>query len=331
MLNLIKFRILFILLLNSSSALATSLDTNQLTSVEKCSHILTLYPDAIESFDVQSNTLVFKNGHRSFCDDGQVYNLIQNLDYQKQMSQVDLSDILLQAYPDHYMAPITEKNYSPGRFRHDQLLINTYLNINALSKTDLLKSAKDDLTIDDVKILARYLQMEIVKVKFLGFDINMNQRNGAAEALARVGRRLEKDFPQGAKWLISNRNMSGGFNMRFISGTKRLSSHSWGIAVDFTLKNATPNLKWFDSYWKWIAVCAPNLKCSPARTDEGAKYRRDLSEELLDVQIYPLNFDHFPPEIVQVFADEGYIWGGHWHHFDTMHFEYRPEFFTHQK
>jgi hypothetical protein len=30
-------------------------------------------------------------------------------------------------------------------------------------------------------------------------------------------------------------------------------------------------------------------------------------------------------EIVAIFERHGFIWGGRWSHFDTMHFEYRPE------
>jgi hypothetical protein len=30
-------------------------------------------------------------------------------------------------------------------------------------------------------------------------------------------------------------------------------------------------------------------------------------------------------EIVLTFERHGFIWGGKWGHFDTMHFEYRPE------
>jgi hypothetical protein len=32
-----------------------------------------------------------------------------------------------------------------------------------------------------------------------------------------------------------------------------------------------------------------------------------------------------PPEIVAIFERHGFIWGGKWRHYDTMHFEYRPE------
>jgi hypothetical protein len=38
--------------------------------------------------------------------------------------------------------------------------------------------------------------------------------------------------------------------------------------------------------------------------------------------------NRIPHEAVEVFERHGFIWGGKWGHFDTMHFEYRPEFFV---
>lgn len=35
-----------------------------------------------------------------------------------------------------------------------------------------------------------------------------------------------------------------------------------------------------------------------------------------------------PQEIVDAFEAEGFVWGGRWFHYDTMHFEYRPELFA---
>jgi len=33
-------------------------------------------------------------------------------------------------------------------------------------------------------------------------------------------------------------------------------------------------------------------------------------------------------EIIDIFERRGFIWGGKWSHYDTMHFEYRPELLT---
>jgi hypothetical protein len=35
--------------------------------------------------------------------------------------------------------------------------------------------------------------------------------------------------------------------------------------------------------------------------------------------------NRIPMEIVAIFEKHGFIWGGKWYHYDTMHFEYRPE------
>ena len=35
--------------------------------------------------------------------------------------------------------------------------------------------------------------------------------------------------------------------------------------------------------------------------------------------------NRMPKEIVDIFERHGFIWGGKWYHYDTMHFEYRPE------
>ncbi len=35
--------------------------------------------------------------------------------------------------------------------------------------------------------------------------------------------------------------------------------------------------------------------------------------------------NRIPAKIVEIFEKHGFIGGGKWHHYDTMHFEYRPE------
>lgn len=83
---------------------------------------------------------------------------------------------------------------------------------------------------------------------------------------------------------------AGGYYWRPIAGTTRLSLHSFGIAIDLGGSNA--------DYWLW-----------DARGNEGRFTWRN----------------RMPWEIVEIFERHGFIWGGKWHHYDTMHFEYRPE------
>lgn len=108
----------------------------------------------------------------------------------------------------------------------------------------------------------------------------------AARALERVARRLAP--------LLSERpdlrpylKTEGGFAWRRIAGEDRLSAHAFGIAIDLDARRAP--------YWRWS-----RLRPHPRQRD-------------------------YPPEIVAAFEAEGFIWGGKWHEYDLMHFEYRPE------
>jgi peptidoglycan L-alanyl-D-glutamate endopeptidase CwlK len=110
---------------------------------------------------------------------------------------------------------------------------------------------------------------------------------GAAEALRAVVDELEALGPEFLPYLM---DPGGSFNYRRVLGTERLSAHSYGIAVDINVAKS--------NYWRWVYG---------AETD---------------------NVDYvnqIPYEIVEIFERHGYIWGGKWYHYDTMHFEYRPE------
>ena len=78
---------------------------------------------------------------------------------------------------------------------------------------------------------------------------------------------------------------AGTFNCRAVKDTGNRSAHAWGIAIDINTK--------FADYWLWA---------------NNGTYRSRI-----------------PFEIVRIFERHGFIWGGKWGHFDTMHFEYRPE------
>ena len=98
-------------------------------------------------------------------------------------------------------------------------------------------------------------------------------------------------------------NNSSCFNFRFISHTTRVSKHGLGLAVDInTLYN--PYTKMADG----VRIVEPAT--GEAYLDREADFPYKITEGDL---------------CWQLFAEHGFIWGGRWYHYDTMHFEYRPE------
>jgi len=119
--------------------------------------------------------------------------------------------------------------------------------------------------------------------------IRVTRINGVAARLRAVSAELAKLPRSFDRYLMP---ASGGFNCRQIAGTNRLSAHAFGIAVDIAIAPA--------DYWRW------------AQRTSGSRAE-------------PLYRNRVPIEIVDIFERHGFIWGGKWFHFDTMHFEFRPE------
>jgi hypothetical protein len=82
--------------------------------------------------------------------------------------------------------------------------------------------------------------------------------------------------------------IAGTYNCRAVADTGQPSPHGYGIAIDLNIT--------FSDYWYW----RPHSGRIPYR-------------------------NRVPQEIVAIFEKHGFIWGGKWYHYDTMHFEYRPE------
>ncbi len=124
------------------------------------------------------------------------------------------------------------------------------------------------------------------KIEFFGKRYSVHPL--AHEPLKRVIARLAP-LVRKQRWLaVFLKDMGGTWNWRPIAKSETLSTHAWGIAVDLNVKRA--------HYWQWQRPKQP-LKWA----------------------------NKFPQEIVDAFEAEGFIWGGRWIHYDTMHFEYRPE------
>ena len=126
-----------------------------------------------------------------------------------------------------------------------------------------------------------------------GRKVPFNRVNGAAEALAAVGRELA-GTPELARYMSRT---NGSFNYRVVAGTTRKSPHSYGTAIDFALPRD------LGMYWQWSG-CRAGQNCPyPPRLLNDPTLRR----------------------VVEVFEKHGFIWGGKWRHYDSVHFEYRPE------
>jgi hypothetical protein len=124
--------------------------------------------------------------------------------------------------------------------------------------------------------------------KLVGQTIRITRVNEVDKKLMQVSEELD-EHPEWKKYLV---NIGGTFLWRNIHGTNRHSMHSFGMTVDINTD--------YSDYWEWACHC----------TDESndVKYKNRI-----------------PQGIVDVFEKYGFIWGGKWYHYDTMHFEYRPE------
>ena len=131
------------------------------------------------------------------------------------------------------------------------------------------------------------VRQHLVSVDWFGQKIPFTSVNGAAAHLANVAKEFQ-EHPELHKYLSN----ASSFYWRKVRGANRQSAHSYGIAIDINTS--------YSNYWLWA--------------NRGVNETDSIRYE-----------NRIPLEIVQVFERNGFIWGGRWYHYDTMHFEYRPE------
>lgn len=117
--------------------------------------------------------------------------------------------------------------------------------------------------------------------------LKVTRVNGVAAKLQSVSDELER-LPEPLRRYLAP--AAGSYVCRPIAGTDRTSPHGLGIAIDIAVATS--------DYWRW------------SKAGPGSR---------------PVYKNRIPMEIVDVFERQGFIWGGKWFHYDTMHFEYRPE------
>lgn len=132
------------------------------------------------------------------------------------------------------------------------------------------------------------VRKHLVRVKWFKQQLLFSSLNGAADSLAAVAKELA-ELPASFQKHFDN---SSTFYWRTVRGSNRLSAHSVGIAIDICTK--------FSDYWRWK---------NPGKGE--------------DASITYAN--RIPKEIIRIFEKHGFISGARWYHFDTMHFEFRPD------
>lgn len=157
--------------------------------------------------------------------------------------------------------------------------------------------------------LARFFGIEsrdqaealMVPVSFLGQQIFVHPVLVAP--IQRVQARIAAGLPgdRAATAFVAGLNEIWGFYWREIAGTSRMSYHSLGLAIDFLPKSYDSKV----AYWRWTASYLP-----------------DAWWKLRESQVW------IPPRLIMdAFEAEGFVWGGRWLAYDTIHFEYHPENF----
>lgn len=200
----------------------------------------------------EGNFLYFKDGSRLIYDDK------KNKTQKELLENADIEDSLQAKYPA--LQPLHVKRDDSSRVRDTNFLKKLYGN----SKKEVEKNL----------VFVKWLPTK------LNQNIRFNKKHNAAKALNKVSKALDNLDEKYLKYLD---NIGGTFQYRNIARTSRLSTHSFGIAIDINVKSA--------NYWQW-----------------NKNYKNQI-----------------PEKIVHIFEKHGFVWGGRWEHFDTMHFEYRPE------
>lgn len=136
---------------------------------------------------------------------------------------------------------------------------------------------------------AQEVEKQLIKIDWFGQQVRFTSACGAADSLKAVARELAKD-PELKQYL----QKSSTYYWRKVRGANRLSAHSYGMTIDICVD--------YSNYWLW--------------SNKG----KSESDEIKYV-------NRIPHELVTIFERHGFIWGGRWYHYDTMHFEFRPELF----
>jgi len=228
------------------------------------------YPDGVQRLVLaypgyvigySGGNLLFKDGSSLLFDD------YRQKTSSKLLDSADIQDMFAFPYPKGILDTSASPTQDPGRIRNELFFQKMY----GYTEHDVIQ-----------RLTSITWCPQLVEKK-----LSITRINDVHKQLQKISRELDS-YPEWAAYLLS----AATYNRRNISGTQRLSTHSFGIALDLNTTHS--------NYWKW--------DYPEAEEDSDIGYKNQI-----------------PQEIVAIFEKYGFIWGGKWRHYDTMHFEYRPE------
>lgn len=217
--------------------------------------LLSAYPETLRGY--KRGRLYFRGGGSICCDDG------RGKSPQERLDEADVEDMFHEVYRrgDLFVPAYGE---DPGRVRCDAFFRKMY----GASK--------------------KQVRRHLVKVEWFGQSIPFTTVNHAADSLKAV----QADILANAPHRVDYFRQSSSFYWRPVRGARRMSAHSYGIAIDLCTEYA--------HFWQW------------SHPDKGESDELTYENAL-------------PEDIVKIFEKHGFISGTKWYHYDTMHFEFRPE------
>lgn len=223
--------------------------------------LIKMYSGIITGY--KNNKLYFKDGTSLLYDDG-----IKNKSFEELLNNPDIEDQFYFTYTKGKIPNAIAFKNDPGRIRNEAFFKKIYGG----------KKSEVEKNLVDINWCPKLASQKIKVTKI----------NSVDKAIQKISNELDQ-LPELKKYIL---NIGGTFNWRKISGTGRLSMHSFGITIDINTR--------FANYWQWDSKS----------TNENV---------ILDYK------NKIPQQIIDIFENNGFIWGGKWYHYDTMHFEYRPE------
>lgn len=253
-------------------------------------HLQQAYPGLFK-ISADDKYIIWNNGVKMPVGSHQL-----NKSFQEKLENPSLAD---QISDIHYLvgeidlaAHFQEKN-DPGRIRNEDFFKEMYGHTEQEVRTHLTTIDWMPQTFKEQNGHPIY-QVQVTTI---------NEVDKKLDSISHELDELVEKYPEYKNYLDIGKT-GGTFQWRNIANTNRISNHSFGMTMDIN-----PNAP-YSSYWQY------DLPKDAINDSQGHENSQLTYHE-----------NKVPWPIILVFEKYKFIWGGKWYHYDTMHFEYRPELF----